>query len=154
MGEVSLHMPENLLMKKISNIPRNSKIYFSKDEKLLGSINFYEVAVFDYRELEMIKYTWSNEIKPIDSAFGDGEIGRDSLFLSFDEPVTELSIAMNRSMGRMEGGFTIIRMDPRTRIVTRSQVGGEETGGSPNRAELVEKTGVCSNKNIVLYEKF
>jgi hypothetical protein len=154
MGEVSINMPENLLMKKISNIPRNSKIYFAKNEKLLGSINFNEVAVFDYREIEMIKYEWSNEIKPIDSAFGDGKIGQDSLFLDFNEPITELSIGMSSSMGRRVGGFTIMRMVPGTRFVTTSRAGGKIIGDSPNRADLQKKSGECSNKKIVLYEKF
>ena len=154
MGSVSTEMPENLVIKEVSNVPRNSKISFFKNGKLLGSINFYEAAVFDYQQLEMIKYEWSNEIKPVASFFGDGKIGEDALFLSFDEEIAEVSVGMSGRMSRIVGGVTVMRPVPGTRLVARGKVGGEEVGGLPNRESLQNRSGICSNKNIVLYEKF
>jgi hypothetical protein len=153
MGELSTEMPKNLILKKISMVPRNSKIAFTKSGEQLGAINFNETAVFDYKSLEMINYEWANEIKPIVPGAGDGSIGRDAIFIDFDDQITEISINMSGVASSREGGFTIYQRVRGTRFVIPTKVGGEEVGGRPNRENLQKEKSTCSEKTIILYKK-
>lgn len=146
MGEASTYMPDNLILKNLGRPVKNTKINFYLDEKIIASINFNEAVVFEYKETNLIKFEWSDQIVVV----GDGLVAKDTLWLKHESPLNHVVINTVHTMYRGTG-FLFPITDAKGNVASYgySEFGGTQT----QRTESVLKDGGCADRRIVSYKK-
>jgi len=147
MGEATTYMPANLIFKKLTRPIINSKIKFITENKIIGSINSNEAAVFDYGETIKITYEWS-----LQSVGEGGMISKDDLVLEQKHAWMHLAINSLQTTRRGEKKiYSVPIFDKNGKII--SSVPLYELR-MKNESSHSLNNSACNRKKIVLYKQF